>query len=232
MPDNFLTIVLFILFVVAPLLERVLKGRANPPPPQQRPRVPRADEDDEDITTARPETRLPRRGEADGTGMSPDELWEILTGERRPRSGPLPHEPAEVDVEWEPRTRTLPSPWADEADVEDVAAETYADEISSEDAEVEELRRARERGVHTAERAPAYELGPVISLEGAAEVGPLRHVAFHERLRAQEQAIAEAKAAARAEVRGQRLSLGKLSELQRAMVLAELFGRPRGMDPR
>jgi hypothetical protein len=230
MPDNFLAILMFILFIVAPLIERVLKGRANTPPPPPRPRVPR--EADEDAPSAPTGTRLPRRADSGDGGMMPDELWEILTGERRPRAGPLPHEPAEIDVEWEPRTGKLPSPWGDEADVEDVSAETYADEIGDENEAAEQLRRARERGVHTAERAPAYELGPVISLEGSAEVGPLRHVAFHERLRAQEQAIADMKAAASAQARGRRLTLGRLPELQRAMVLAELFGRPRGMDPR
>jgi hypothetical protein len=226
MPDNFLAILMFILFIVAPLIERVLKARGKTPPREQRPRLPR--EADDETPSARTGTAAPRRTDPPSAGeMTPDELWEILTGERRPRS--LPHEPAEIEVDWEEANEAEPSPWANEADVEDIAAETYPDEIGDEDVEAEKLRRKRERSVHTAESAPTYEQGPVISLERAAQLGPVRHVSFHERLKAQERAAADVAAAASAQPRRQRLRLGGLPELQRAMVLAELFGRPRGL---
>lgn len=97
-------ILLIIIFIVAPLIERLLKaGKQNqqPPPPQQRlpqrpgQRLPRErlpeEWEEEEVEAPESQPARPRAETRDTAAeMLPDDLWEILTGERRPPQRPTP----------------------------------------------------------------------------------------------------------------------------------------------
>jgi hypothetical protein len=103
--DNF-GLLLIILFIVAPLLERLLKAGRQPPeqgdpeaprgpgqplPRQQPRRMPPADAE-EDL----PFRSVPaghQREESAAADMLPDDLWEVLTGEKRPQPRQRREEP-------------------------------------------------------------------------------------------------------------------------------------------
>jgi hypothetical protein len=114
-------ILLIIVFILAPLLERLLKlGRPKEPPqeggaPQRAPRT-RRPRDLPDEAEDRPFRSIPSAdAEPDMTSaadMLPDDLWEILTGERRqPRPPPEPTR-SQTGIETAPAgTRTGLDPW-------------------------------------------------------------------------------------------------------------------------
>lgn len=121
--EDLFYLVLILLFFLAPLIERVLRGRrrGQAPPP--------ADLEQEESEAGpyqrpRPEYTRPRGTSTGPTGVEqwrepataaeeviPDDLWEILTGERRrPRPGPEPEPeygepvvsgPAVEERDWE-----------------------------------------------------------------------------------------------------------------------------------
>lgn len=103
MPDPIL-IILFIVFFVLPLLEKALK-KGKPPPPQQDQRPQRHDaEVEEQQHGALPSGRAPAQPPAEpgpAADMIPDDLWEILTGERRPRPTAERHPRPTAEPEWE-----------------------------------------------------------------------------------------------------------------------------------
>jgi len=98
-------ILIIIAFIVLPLIERLLKaGKQNQQPPSQqqrmpqrpRPRLPREErpEEWEQDEAGQPESqpvrhRAETRDDA-AAEMLPDDLWEILTGERRTPQRPTP----------------------------------------------------------------------------------------------------------------------------------------------
>ncbi|HEX6937873.1 MAG TPA: hypothetical protein VF158_00565 [Longimicrobiales bacterium] len=139
--------------------------------------------------------------------MIPDDLWEILTGERRapaPERSPAPasHERAS----WESATweSTSAEPGPEWSDVE--ARPSHGEEAAS------------------LEQIPAEELPVVVSVETPPPPPEERHRAFHEKLASASPVRRPARRRALA------MALGGRSELRRAMVLREVLGPPKGLE--
>jgi hypothetical protein len=215
--DDIFPILMFIIFFLAPLLEgikRKRKGDQEQPPPR-RP-LPRPQQ--QRLPPQRRETPAPSRmeevsgkprAEESAAAMVPDDLWEILTGQKRPPVLTTPPQTPERRPHWD----VVFDP---EAEAEDVAEEA----ASREDVNVE-VRRARVE----AQSLETYDRHPqpvVISLEENLPTAAQRHDAFHKK-------IAATAPVAKAEKRPL-LDLHDRSELQRAFLLQEVFGKPRGLD--
>jgi hypothetical protein len=181
-PDPIL-IILFIVFFVLPLLEKAMKKRQPPPPPPPDARRERPAQlehgpprDDAALPSARPHGSAPVGVEDEAAAdMIPDDLWEVLTGERRsrpqrpgrvepapaPEHSAEPAEPAEHahwrDDDWRQDRgwgggfeREDASPVEQESVYEtDIAGEEIDDEISA----TERHERGRRRYVDSDERA-------------------------------------------------------------------------------
>lgn len=222
MDFDFYWIVIFFFFVVLPLLEKLLKGgKGTAPPPRRRmpdrgpPRTmhpPREREPHQpaEWRDAPATTTTTERSERDqAADLIPADLWEILTGEKRPPVRLPPSPEPDLDEEFQEDEESEPiRPAVDE---EKRAAELI-------------LRRDRE----TAERRSTDREPPVIvSLETEPLAEPLRHAAFHRELdkAPHRPAIVQRPAAHRL--------LGTLdshAELRRAVVLQEILGPPKGLE--
>jgi hypothetical protein len=235
MPDNLYFLLLFFFFVVIPILERVFgKGRQQaPPPPQPRREAPPEEWQQEREPRGQPRAldRPPYRDESAGVGahtdqdapaadMVPDDLWEILTGEKRQRPAQGAPRP---EPEWEPDPETGWGAWEVETEEAEAPVDVFDREIGGEGEQVERLRQAREDQVHTAERALPHaraievpaEITPAIRSRGG-RAGALAD----EELRLRQ---------ARPRREAPRLA-GYLPEFQRAFVLSEIFGKPKGLE--
>lgn len=226
---------LILIFILAPLVEALLKkrqGSGEPPPlppdgPNRRP-----------DHSGRPRAGAGRAPARDGPGpasdMIPEELWQVLTGERRP--GP-------ADVEWE-------GEW-----------EQAADEVGREAEEAEEWTTAHDRPAGQWESYKGAEPEPVpgdahsvtrdeiddsdthafpearsletfpsrprarsMPAEGLAEEHDARHRRFHRKL----DSLAPPVTGYR---QGRlRLGLGDPDELRRAFILHTLLGPPKSLE--
>ena len=131
--DDLFPLLMLLVFVLGPIIEGLKrKNRQNPPPPTQRRMPPRA-----------PERQLPRQQqpsrmeevstrprEETAAGMVPEDLWEILTGQKRPPvlTTPQPAPPAERkrqqwDVVFDPDAEDE-KPALESVAAEDVNVET------------------------------------------------------------------------------------------------------------
>jgi hypothetical protein len=264
-PDPIL-IILFIVFFVLPLLEKAMKrGQGPPPPPAQRPQRPPTQEEEWHELHDHEELPPARRGAPTATDdddgpaaeMIPDDLWEILTGERRGGPPEPQRERAPEPEEHASYRRPEEDHWqtgvereaarAAERDREeerlyetDVAGDAIEDAIEDEIAASERLRHDRERHVHTAERAPrreaelvVYEPGEVQprrrgSIVAAAPLVPKRGGRAGMR-----DATVHPKPAAPESERVVHLGvLGAAGrrELRRAFILKEILDRPKGLE--
>jgi hypothetical protein len=140
--------------------------------------------------------------------MIPDDLWEILTGERRQRPPVVveePNWPADAEGGWQEVDREWP-----------LADEGSADE----EALVPAGRPAAEAG--------SLEVGEpmIVSLEELPPPPEERHARFRARL----EAVRATRQ--RARPRGPRLplSLSDRTALQRAVILREVLGPPKGLE--
>src|SRR5688572_8741236 len=113
MEDFIGAILVFIVFVLGPVIEQMRKkGQRRPPgppPPQQRRPLPRPPESSRIPESARevparvlPTEPVEARGPQSAAEMLPDDLWEILTGQPKPR--PQAPRPPAPDVEDEETT--------------------------------------------------------------------------------------------------------------------------------
>lgn len=214
--DDLFPLLLFLIFILAPLIEQIRKkGR----PPQQRPPTQRP-------LPGPPPARRSETEEVSGKSadsasvMIPDDLWQILTGERRPpaQSQPAPAPPKQPwDVVY------VPPPEEAEADEEALVTEDVNVETRRSSREIESYEEARRRPApQTLEQPPV-----IVSLEQEILPAPARHVAFHERLAASADlatSVPQRPAAAPL------LPFGDPGELRRAFILQEVLGRPRGLD--
>lgn len=220
---------LIILFVVSRIVEAVRGQGTQPPkvppgqrqgrprPPGQLPRQPRP-------RVEEPGTATPGSSGADrAAGMIPDELWEILTGEKRqPRPVPAPAPSAPPAPEREPEEEGF-DPWAEGlARDEEVAERPRPPTVRDEDSEVDRLL-ARRRA-ELADRAPE-RTSRVVSLFKEPPPPDIRHARFHRRIEALEEAPAQARPAA-----ARRLGLERPGDLRRAFILAEVLGRPKALE--
>jgi len=207
--------VLIILF--APVIEKILRAGRKPPegppaqrvpPPKQWPpigaRLPAPYE--------RPQSsNRPEVGRGDASDMLPDDLWELVTGEKRPRvttaeSRQLPphRHPAESTHSY---------------DEEALDEESYA---------TREQQPSREASLPTrvsTPYVPVHAPPVVVSLEDNIPTDAQRHVQFHERL----SHLAPA-AQMRVEVVPLSAVLASNAALRQAFIMAEVFGKPKGLE--
>lgn len=161
--------------------------------------------------------------------MIPDDLWEILTGERRP---PAP-EPA-----WEPDVSEPGAPWDAEGEpaphgtrpaaptpygVEDAGA-PHGGWGGSPDAGAERPSRRRAGEAESLETIPTVDYPVVVSLETPPPAPERRHRAFHEKLAA---TARQPRPDRRAAVPN---GLRDRAALRRAVVLREVLGPPKALE--
>jgi hypothetical protein len=197
-----------IFFVLAPILERILKGNVNTrnPPgrlPGQRPTPQRP----------LPRTRFPEptagpagggREARDSTDLIPADLWEILTGQRRIEPEPSAPPPVATAPAPVPYRRPAGPPVVHDAE-DDAAAE---------------LLQRRDRDWRVQHAPPA-----AVSLETEPLPGVARDAAFHKR-----RSLLSGPATVQRDRGPMNLHLDGQVALRRAMILQEVLGRPRGLD--
>lgn len=178
--------------------------------------------------------------EPEGTAldMVPDELWDILTGgaprpPRSPMPTPAPEPEPEPVEEWraagpdEGGWVTAP-PWNEEAAVDSIEGVSY-EEVGRDtfdyDDQADRIARARYETVRPSrrERASSYDAAAV----RADETSDARHMLFHQRLRESEIGTGSV---ARAPSGKARLGLRNMSDVRRAIVLAEVLGPPKSLQ--
>jgi hypothetical protein len=257
------SILLLIIFILLPLLEKLLKAGRPPQQDQQqdeaglppRRRTPPAEEQEQ--LHAGP--RSPPAGDEDeaAAAMLPDDLWEILTGERRPRAEPRP---MDQDVPVEPRqTPAAAPPQPDREPIlgsrpEPVRTRTGPDprERRLPPAEKRPLPRAAERRLPSVEMrrarpAEAPHRRPAAPPPSAADK-LVRKVKVHEpptlvpmmgttiedsdvrRARFHERLASGPPAATIARRGVHAYAFGSSEELRRAIVLREVLGPPKGLE--
>jgi hypothetical protein len=230
--DDLFTFFLIFIFFVLPVLERVLKGKKKPPPgtspPRERPEA-RPVPERRPLPEPRAEWEQPEPVEQESTAdeLIPDDLWAILTGERRPEPPPTrpapppPQRPAPAPRRAPPPPLARkPQPTAarkvDEFDR--VQRRTEAVRYRESEAELDALLRSRRR---IDEPAPM-----VVSLEGEPLPEGPRHDRFHDRL---DKLTAPPTGYRKATVLP---SLRDPMELRRAIILKEVLGKPKGLQLR
>jgi hypothetical protein len=162
--------------------------------------------------------------------MIPDELWEILTGEKR---RPVVVRAPEAEAETRPSGARAHVPDFEpefEPDFdEDFESEFEPEGVVGLEAEPAPVSVGEHRSLEVlqpAGRAESLEAEPVVvSLEAPLPPPAERHAAFHSR-------IGDAKPQpARERVRsGGPLRLGGRSELRRMMILREVLGPPKALE--
>src|SRR5262245_46339990 len=209
MEDNLRLIVVVLFFLVGALREyarRKQKQQQQPPAPQQRPLPKPRVEDAGMRTQPRPQqpVQTSRTEEAAAAAMLPDELWELLTGQPKPKP-------------------TSPVPSAPAPDVED---EIVADEevLIKEDTEVETRRRRSYDEAVSLEATPRRALPEVVSMEAPPPRPAVRHAAFHAKVDAS--SFPEISAPARPGLP----ELRRLSELRKALLAQAILGPPKALE--
>jgi hypothetical protein len=234
--DDLFTLLIIVMFV-APLIERIFKGaRGQQQQPQRRPpqrtlpRPPQQRSPGETVESAT--TTAEPVATRDASDIIPGELWEILTGQKRPEPPPPPQpiqRPAPPPVQRPaPVVRRPPQP-ALEEDEEEVAASvrrrSFDVDYGDEDASARELEKRRARALEKARRVE-HRPPVVVSLETEPLPEPRRHTAFHQKLE-------KMSAAPRRRQSPQTMLKFDPSDrdaLQRAIILHEVLGRPRGLE--
>jgi hypothetical protein len=145
--------------------------------------------------------------------MVPDDLWEILTGQKAP--------PVLTTPQPAPPVERKPQPWDVVYDPDEEEEEADEESLVVEDVNVETRRaRVEAQSLETLERHPQPV---VISLEDNLPTLAQRHEAFHKK-------IATPVPAAAITPKRPRLSFTNRSELQRAFLMQEVLGKPKGLD--
>ena len=180
-----------------------------------------------------PDAQETATGSSGGTGTSldmvPDELWAILTGGAPRPTGPSGPEPTTPRREPVPEGGWVTSPPWDEEDavdsIEGVSAETSLEDVHDYDDTASEVARARYENVEGAswEDRPSRDSVAVRQ----SETSDARHVEFHDALRASE--IGAAPAFDRGRNARARLGLQGMDDVRRAIVLAEILGKPKAL---
>jgi hypothetical protein len=228
-------ILLIIIFIVAPLIERLLKaGKPNPPPQQRMPQRPRQrlpqEQQSEEWEADEQEQAGGYRAESRGdpaAEMLPDDLWEILTGERRPpqrpgpRPGPDASQPREIDYSLEEGRSLEGSSLEDEALLQAPQREASSSGEWSTEPDAIEVVLPAEPYIRP---NPLRPVPKVVSLEELSFDPDQRHDEFHDMLHT---------LGGPARVRRPALSAYRFKtdeDLRRAIVMAEILGTPRGLE--
>lgn len=157
--------------------------------------------------------------------LIPDELWEILTGERR---RPVVVRAPEAEEERRPARAHVPD-FEPDYDEGDLGSEFEPEDVTGLEAEPAPVPVGEDRSVEVlqpAGGAASLEVEPtIVSLEAPLPPAAARHAAFHARI---------AKAPAQPEPRRVAsripLQLGGRSELRRALILSEVLGPPKALE--
>jgi hypothetical protein len=208
--DDLFPLLMFLIFVLGPILEGLKRKNKRPPPPPPQRRVPPPAAPPQRSRTE--EVSTPR-GDENASTMVPDDLWEILTGQKRM---PAPTAPAPT-----PQAERRPG-WDVVYDAElEEDEEAEEERVAIEDVNVEARRaRVEAQSLETISRHPE----PVIvSLEENVPTTAQRHADFHQRI------IAAPPVVEVAPRRKPLFDLTNRSELQRAFLLQEVFGKPKGL---
>ncbi len=222
--------ILVILAILSRLIEAARGGTRPPPGPRQPgPRRPGS------LPRERTEQGgdSPARSESPAADMIPDDLWELLTGQKRqpPAPPPAPAPPAKVATPQ--RTGRLSQPRRPPVLDEEVEQPRT---LRDEDAEAEQFLRSHRRDVSgeidavlaeqravVAGRAPA-KVVRTASLEVEPPPEPERHRQFHEKIDRPVAAAAQPIPIARS------LGLTNTRDLRRALVLREVLGPPKALE--
>jgi hypothetical protein len=212
--DDLFPILMFIVFFLAPLLEglkRKNKEGKQKTPPKPRPTITRAPQQRFPQPSRTEEVSGKPRAEESAATMVPDDLWEILTGQKRPPVLTTPPETTERRPHWD----VIYDPEEDEEDIPEEAG-------AREDVNVE-VRRGRvdAQSLETYDRHPAPV---VISLEENIPTSAQRHAAFHKKISAPAQIVRNPV------VRHPLLGMNTRAELRRAFLLQEVFNKPKGLE--
>ncbi|HSK17676.1 MAG TPA: hypothetical protein VK912_00945 [Longimicrobiales bacterium] len=220
-------LLILIVFVVAPLIEKLLKaGKGAQQPPEQRPqqRIP----PQQRVPQPRPQARLPQQHREERAGRSdeaaadmlPDDLWEILTGERRTPRAPAPApevEPQDIEERYPVEAYPDESLSLEEAALEQPSPRGWPSRLP-EDTAVVLSPEAYERPL------PERDVPRVVSLEELEFDTEKRHDRFHKRLDTLKPA---------ARVRRPAPSLYRFTndeDVRRAIVMSEILGPPKGLE--
>jgi hypothetical protein len=248
-------ILLLIVFILAPLLEKLLAvGRPKAPPqegpPQQAPRQPRQQRQPRELEE-RPFRTIPSADadadEQSAAAMLPDDLWEILTGEKRPQRLPRTPDPVAAETlpaeaaprEVSPPRRPDPRPDREARRAERPAPQRRAPTPPRERRLPEVTMRrdpaeGRMRAATPRDRSPPDDYVREIPVRDVPVVVPydepstdarVRRAAFHDR----RGPLSEAAVVQRGPGRS-KSAPKNIEELRRAIIMNEVLGRPRGLE--
>ena len=197
-------LLLIAMFILLPLLEQVFKrGRKTGELPESK--LP----EEEERVDARPQEREP----VSAADMVPDDLWAVLTGERREPEGVATAEPEAEPAPWSAEPDRPESPWEpDELETEPGEAGTGREPLSLE------------------YRGPeAYSLEKLdfepVSMERPLPSPEVRHRRFHERI--DRPLRPRRRARRRLPLFG---GLRSAEGLRQAFILKEVLGPPKGLE--
>ncbi|MEX2609656.1 MAG: hypothetical protein WEA24_06890 [Gemmatimonadota bacterium] len=231
--EDLFPVLIIVLFIVLPLVEKALKGgkgKDTPPrspgsgAPAQR-RVP-GERKRPEVMSGGVLTEGRREQPESAADMVPEDLWAVLTGEQRstrppPRRAPAPPTPREG-----PPVEAVAWKVESERDQVDALLQGRIDEQRREVRERDErIRRSRLARPEHLRPAPR-----VVSLETPLGDPDKRHERFHDKMDAIT-ATEVGRAGTRRRSAGMldELALGSQAELRRALVLQEVLGMPRSM---
>ena len=207
--DNLFELLFIALFILFPILEGVLKQRKKGKPDP-------SGSDEEERDWAEPDRVEPGEAQAEpaegraAAEMLPDDLWELMTGERRHESGP--EEPEQPEEPWSVETE---APSTDPA----VEADPWSEPAVDDDTTAPEPASLEYEGpeAYTLE-TPAPE-----PLERTVPTAKARHRAFHELVdRPRREPARRTSPLMR--------SLRSPDGLRQAVLLREILGPPKGLE--
>jgi hypothetical protein len=230
-------LLIIVIFIIGPIIEKAMKGGAAQRPQQGQP-LPGQRPPPRRVQQRFPQIPAPEPVEGggaheDATDILPADLWEMLTGQRPSSTGPMRTGPAPTPERPAPErpppervgrlTRTT-----DWEQSRAASATPPPEKLRDDRAEADALIRERSRV--EAERRALHRGPPeIVSLETPVASQRVRHEAFHKRLDAKgggETAKVDKPAGARL-----RMDHLAMSELQRAVLLREILGKPKALDP-
>jgi len=239
--DNLFTLLIIVIFV-APLIERIFKGARGQQQqqqgrPPQRPLPRSAQQRLPDGTTDASTESAEPASTRDASDIIPGELWEILTGQKRPQPQPEerpppppPAPPARKPLPAARRhtpapRRPLPAPLEDDEAGPWPPRRRTVEAQSREDAAAADLMRKRERAL---EKARRFEPSPpvIVSLETEPLPEPHRHTAFHDKL----DRLSAAPRGRPRPIAMLEFDPSDRAALQRAIILHEVLGKPKGLE--
>lgn len=233
--DDLFWLLFLVIFIVGPLIEKVLKGGASGQRPrqqqqQQRPlpgqppsqarlpgrQPPRpVQQRFPGIPVPEPVEETQASGEENAVDILPADLWEMLTGQRPSHGEPMRTGPA---VELPERVL--------EAEPEELEIDRPVPVPRDERAEVDRLMRRRERELVEA-RTVRHEPPVIVSLESTLLPEPRRHAAFHRKLMGSAPALEVETTPG--EGPAFRIDRMGRTDLQRAILMQEILGTPKGL---